>query len=148
MVNNKAIRVIGLIVGMKVVSYHDLALDLQHDEPCNDAAYERNTQVDKDAFGNLFHGDLHNASTETEERRKHSNEKPGVHTEKDDLKNAVERNQACAIFGVSFGQFVPHDHHRYTSGEADHYQPNHVFGRSGNRVIARKNIRIGPTIQF
>ena len=88
-----------------------LALGAHKEKPCKQAGKERDTQIDENTLRDLHDGDVDRRALPAEHRQKHGNENPCVETVKEDLKDAVECHKTRSVFGVPFGQLVPHDDH-------------------------------------
>src|SRR5688500_8450654 len=91
------------------------------------SGYERNAQINKNAFGDLTDADLDHAPREPKQRRQQCDEYPSVDAVEQNLKHTVESYQACRIFSVTSSELVPDDHHCNTACETDHDQADHVL---------------------
>ena len=126
--NNKAIKVIGLIFGMNFFSYHSRPLRLLQRETGEHSGEERDAQVDEDALGDFGHGDVHLYRPEAQPAGNGGQEEVRVDGEEQHLEDRVERDQAGGVLTVAAREVVPDDDHGDAAGQTDQNEAGHVFG--------------------
>ena len=133
----------GLILGMNFFLVPFFPFGFQPDHSGNDPGDKGDTQVNKDAFGNLADGDVHHRAFQPEPTGQDGDENIGIDREEKDLENGVKGHQSGAVFRVPRGQFVPDDDHGNTAGQADHDQTHHVFRVAGQKKDGQKKHQDG-----
>lgn len=102
------------------------SLGADQDKAGQEPGHEGNAQIEPDALRDLSNSNRDDASLKAEPPRQYSEENPGVKAVEQDLKDAVDGDQAGNIVRVSLGQLIPDQHHRDTPGDADLDQTAHV----------------------
>jgi hypothetical protein len=101
------------------------AFGFQTDEAGKHPTDERNSQINEDALGNLADGDIDHHTLHAKPLRQHRDKYISVDRKEEHLENRIEGHQAGAVFTVSGGQVIPHDHHCDATGQTDEDQANH-----------------------
>src|SRR5579875_98594 len=85
-----------------------------------------NSQIDKDAVGDLADADVHHRSLIAEPSRQDCDEYPRIKAVENNLEDTVERNESGNVVCVSASQLIPDQHHRDATGNPDQDQAAHV----------------------
>eukprot|EP01022_Parablepharisma_sp_SALTPOND_P017192 TRINITY_DN2694_c2_g1_i2.p1 TRINITY_DN2694_c2_g1~~TRINITY_DN2694_c2_g1_i2.p1 ORF type:complete len:569 (-),score=155.47 TRINITY_DN2694_c2_g1_i2:132-1838(-) len=117
----------GADAGDELLLVPGAALELEAQDPAEDAGHKGDAQIDEHALGDLADGHIHLHALHAQPFGQHGDKKPGVEGEEQHLEDAVKGHQAGAVLGVAPGQVVPHDDHGDAAGQADENQAHHVL---------------------
>ena len=121
----------------------------QTDESGEHAGDKRDSEIDKNTFRYLPHGNINHSTFNTEPFRQYGDKYPGINREEKDLKNGVKGYEPGAILGVTIGKIVPDNDHGNAAGKTDKDKPYHVFmliGEKSDGQAEHKNWTDDPVL--
>ena len=122
---------IGLMRGMKTVSYQSRPVPPDADALGQEPGEERDAEEDQHRPGDLPDRDLEALGVEPEPARQKSQIEVAEERVGDDLEDRVEGDEHGRTLAVAAGEIVPDKHHRDAAGEADDDHPRAVLGLVG-----------------
>src|SRR6516164_2782626 len=109
----------GTYLGYEVLAIPALSFPSCEDLPGSQAGDEWDSEINAYALRNFAHGHVNDKATHSKPSGQQRHENKRVERKEKHLVDGIERDQSGAVVRVAICQVIPHDHHRYASGEAD-----------------------------